>query len=250
MALNLGLILVAKGDYEKAETLLRRVVKIYPDYPIASNALAHALFRQGKLDEARQYFRVSSEAAERTRQEYPRTWIAALNIAHLQFREHDLPAAIVTAEKARAEYPGTWELISFESELLRASKGPAAALPIVEEFVRDNWWHADAAIAVAKLYSEAGNHEKAEASFRHASRLDIQSVDALNLLALLQVRQSRLEDALKTQRRALSRQPEQPRQHLLLADILQKMGRDSEARQALDEVRRLESTVRGKLAAN
>jgi Flp pilus assembly protein TadD len=250
MALNLGLILVAKGDYEKAETLLRRVVKICPDYPIAINALAHALFRQGKLDEARQYFGAASDLAERTRQEYPRTWVGALNMAHMQFREHDLPGAILTAEKARTDYPGTWELISFESELLRATKGPAAALPIVEEFVHDNWWHADAAIAVAKLYSEAGNYEKAEAAFRLASRLDIQSVEALNLLALLQLRQSRFEDALTTQRRALARQPEQPRQHLLLADILQKMGRDPEARKALDEVRRLEGTVRGKLAAN
>jgi Flp pilus assembly protein TadD len=250
MALNLGLILVTKGDYAKAEDLLRRVVKIHPDYPIASNALGHALFRQGKFEEARKYFLVASDAAERTRNEYPRTWIAALNIAHMHYRENDLPAAIATADKARIDYPGTWELISFESEMLRKTKGPADALPIVEEFVRENWWHADAAIAVAKLYSEAGSYEKAKAAFWHASRLDIQSVEALNLLALLQVRQNRFDDALKIQRRALGRQPDQPRQHLLLADILEKLGRSDEARTELAEVNRLERAFRADLAAN
>jgi tetratricopeptide (TPR) repeat protein len=250
MALNLGLILVAKGDYAKAEDLLRHVVKIYPDYPIASNALGHALFRQGKLDEARKYFLAASDAAERTRQEHPRTWIAALNVAHMQFRENDLPAAIATTEKARNDYPGTWELISFESEMLRKTKGPADALPIVEEFVRNNWWHADAAIAVAKLYMEAGSDEKAAAAFWHASRLDIQNVEALNLLALLELRQNRFDDALKIQRRALARQPDQPRQHLLLADILGKMGRADEARTQLAEVNRLERAFRADLAAN
>jgi Flp pilus assembly protein TadD len=157
---------------------------------------------------------------------------------------------LATAEKARNDYPGTWELISFESEMLRKTKGPADALPIVEEFVRNNWWHADAAIAVAKLYMEAGSDEKAAAAFWHASRLDIQNVEALNLLALLELRQNRFDDALKIQRRALARQPDQPRQHLLLADILGKMGRADEARTQLAEVNRLERAFRADLAAN
>jgi protein O-mannosyl-transferase len=244
MALNLGLILVAKGDYEKAETLLRRVVKIYPDYPIATNALAHALFRQGKLDEARKYFLAANECAERTRQEYPRTWIAALNIAHMHYREHDMAAATATMDKARADYPGTWELISYESELLRESKGATAALPIVQQFVEDNWWHANALIALGKLYSEEGSAPQAEAAFRHASRLDIHSVDALNLIALLDVRQNRLEAAWKTQRQALARQPDQPRQYLLLSDILEKMGRHDEAKAALAQVQVLQTLVK------
>jgi tetratricopeptide (TPR) repeat protein len=244
MALNLGLILVAKGDYEKAETLLRRVVKIYPDYPIATNGLAHALFRQGKFDEARKYFVASNESAERTRQEYPRTWIAALNIAHMHYREHDVAAATATMDKARADYPGTWELISYESELLRESKGAAAALPIVQQFVDDNWWHANASIALGKLYSEQGAAAQAEAAFRHASRLDIHSVEALNLIALLDVRQNRLEAAWQTQRQALGRQPDQPRQYLLLSDILEKMGRHDEAQAALSQVQLLQTLVK------
>ena len=119
MALNLGIILTAKGDYAKAEPLLRKVVQFYPDYPIAINALAHVLFRSGKLEEANRLFKHAEEVAERTRNDYPRTWIAALNLAHMHYHDHDLQGAIAIIDKARTEYPGTWELISFESEAHR-----------------------------------------------------------------------------------------------------------------------------------
>lgn len=240
IALNLGLILIAKGDYSKAEPLLRRVVRIYPDYPIALNGLAHALFRSGKLDEANQFFQRAKEAADKGREEYPRTWIAVLNLAHMRYREHDLPGALALIQGSQAQYPNTWELISFESEVLRQLHGPAAALPSVEAFARDNWWHSGAAIAKGKLYSELGRYEDAEKAFRHASRLDLGAVDALNLITLLNLRQNHLDVAVAAQRSAISRQPDQPRQYLILSDVLEKMGRHDEAQAALTEVHRLQ----------
>ena len=244
MALNLGLILIAKGDYNKAEPLLRRVVAIYPDYPIAVNALAHALFRAGKLDEANHFFQLSKEVADKTREEYPRTWIAVLNLAHMRYREHDLSGALALIDGAQAQYPNTWELISFESEVLRKLHGPAAALPSVEAFARDNWWHSGAAIAKGKLYSELGRYDDAENAFRHASRLDLGAVEALNLITLLNLRQNHLDVAVAAQRRAISRQPDQPRQYLMLSDILEKMGRHDEAQAALTQVHRLQMLVK------
>ena len=244
MALNLGLILIAKGDYDKAEPLLRRVVAIYPDYPIALNGLAHALFRAGKLDEANHFFQLAKEAADKSREEYPRTWIAALNLAHMRFREHDLSGALALIGGAQAQYPNTWELISFQSEVLRKLHGPAAALPSIEAFARDNWWHCGAAIARGKLYSELGRYDDAENAFRHASRLDLGAVEALNLITLLNLRQNHLDVAVATQRRAISRQPDQPRQYLILSDILEKMGRHDEAQAALTQVHRLQMLVK------
>ena len=244
MALNLGLILIAKGEYSKAEPLLRRVVRLYPDYPIALNGLAHALFRAGKLDEANHFFQLAKAAADKGRDEYPRTWIAVLNLAHMRYREHDLPGALALIEGAQAQYPNTWELISFESEVLRELRGPAAALPSIEAFARDNWWHAGAAIAKGKLYSELGRYEDAENAFRHASRLDLGAVEALNLITLLNVRQNHFDLAVATQRRAISRQPDQPRQYLILSDILEKMGRHGEAQAALAQVHRLQMLVK------
>jgi tetratricopeptide (TPR) repeat protein len=244
IALNLGLILIAKGDYSKAEPLLRRVVRIYPDYPIALNALAHALFRSGKLDEANQFFQRAKEAADKSREEYPRTWIAVLNVAHMRYREHDLPGALALIQGSQAQYPNTWELISFESEILRQLHGPAAALPSVEAFARDNWWHSGAAIAKGKLYSELGRNEDAEKAFRHASRLDLGAVEALNLITLLNLRQNHFDVAMAAQRRAISRQPDQPRQYLILSDVLEKMGRHDEAQAALTQVHRLQMLVK------
>jgi protein O-mannosyl-transferase len=240
IALNLAIILTGKHNYKAAEPLLRRLVALYPDYPIASNALAHVLFRQGKIDEANRYFLLASQVAERTRDEYPRTWIAALNLAHMRFRENDIQGALEIIEKARLSYSGTWELISYESELVRRLQGPAAALPLVEQFQKDNWWHAGSSIAIGKLESELGRYAEAEAAFRHASRLDVRGVEALNLIALQNIRRNDLGAALTIQQQALSRQPDQPRQYLILSDILDKMGRPQEARAALEYVQRLQ----------
>ena len=240
IALNLAIQLAEKQDYKGAESLLRRLVALYPDYVVASNALAHVLFRQGKTEEANKYFVLATQLAERKRDEYPRTWVAALNLAHMHFRENDLQGAFAIVDKARLTYPGTWELISYESELLRRLQGPAAALPLVEEFHKDNWWHASSSIAIGKLASELGRYSQAEAAFRHASRLDIRGVEALNLIALLNIRRNDLGAALKIQEQALSRQPDQPRQYLILSDILEKMGRAQEARAALAHVQRLQ----------
>ena len=69
-------------------------------------------------------------------------------------------------------------------------------------------------------------------------------------MACSSVRQNKLEDACKTQRRAVARQPDQPRQYLLLSDILTKMGRTDEAREMLPEVSRLDSMAQPRVAAN
>lgn len=245
IALNLGLILTAKGDYATAEPLLRRVVNLEPDYPFAVDALAHLLLREGKHDEAQALFDRNTKIAEQTKNEYPRTWNAALSLAGLYKREKNLERALQVAQKARAEYPATWEVIAMEAELLRETRGAAAAIPAVEQFARQNWWHAGAAVALGKLHSQTGDYAAAEASFRNAARLDIYSVEALNLIALQNVRINRLEHACTTQREAIARQPDQPRQYLLLSDILEKMGRADEARAALAQVAQLTSLAHG-----
>jgi tetratricopeptide (TPR) repeat protein len=195
-------------------------------------------------------FDSASRTAPEDRHEYPRTWVAALNFAHLRHKEKDDQTALAIMEKARADYPGIWDLISFQAELLRANRGPAAALPIVQEFSRAHWWHAGASIALGRLNSEIGNLAKAEEAFRHASRLDVHDAEALNLLALLSARQNKLADACKTQRRAVSRQPDQPRQYLLLSDILTQMGRAEEAQAALAHVSAMKATADASTALN
>ena len=128
--------------------------------------------------------------------------------------------------------------------MIREIEGPARALPVVESFVREHWWHAGASITLGGLFLEMGDLLQAEKAFRHASILDVHDAAALNLMALLSVQQNKLEDACKTQRRAVARQPDQPRQYLLLSDILSKMGRSDEARAALAQVEQLQALVK------
>jgi len=250
VGVNLALLLSKQGEYGRAETILRKVLRVYPDYPVARNNLAEVLFRQGKTKEAEVMFDSASRTAQADRHEYPRTWTAALNVAHLRHKEKDDPAALAVMEKARGDYPGVWELISFEAELLRQNRGPAAALSLVQDFERAHWWHSGASIALGRLFSEMGDVVRAEAAFRHASWLDVHDAEALNLMALLSIRQNRLEEACKTQRRAVARQPDQPRQYFLLSDILTKMGRAEEARTVLAEATEMKAIAGAPAAIN
>jgi tetratricopeptide (TPR) repeat protein len=220
-----------------------------PDYPMGHNALGHLLYRQGKLKEAEEVYARATKLAEDMRRAQPRTWIAAVNVASMQYSQRDVSGALAILEKARGDYPGTWALISVEAQMLRETNASDVALPFVKEFADSNWWHAGAFLTLGELYSGKGDFEKAEAAFRHASRLDVHDVEALNQIVLMNLRQNRLEAACETQRRAVARQPDQPRQYLMLSDILEKMGRKDEARAALAEVHLLQAIAKSDPAA-
>ncbi|PYL65477.1 MAG: hypothetical protein DMF25_03445 [Verrucomicrobia bacterium] len=250
VAANLAQIYAHRGDDAAAEKMFRRVLEITPNYPIARNNLAGLLFRIGKTAEAEAMFDWSARAAVQTRREYPRTWIAAVNLAHLRHKAKDDKAALGILENSRVAYPDIWEIISFESEVLRETQGPDAAVHLVENFARHNWWHYGAALALGRLYAQQGDVRRADASLGHASRLDVHDTEALNLIALIRLRENRLEEAFAAQRRAVSRQPDEPRQYLLLSNILEKMGRADEVRATLAQVNRLQAFAKSQAAAN
>lgn len=250
VATNLGVIYSVQGEYAKAEQVFRVVLKMMPDYLLAKNNLADALLRQGRKEEAAAIYAASSEAAAESRQEEPRTWIAALNLARFRQNGGDDAAALAILEKARADYPGIWEIISLQAELVRRTSGPEAALRVVGNFARDNWWHYGASIAVGRLLAEKGDVEGADAVLRHASRLDVHDAEALNLIASMRVRQNQLQQAYDSQRRAVARQPDQPRQYLLLSDILERMGRSDEARAMVARVERMQAMAQAETVAN
>jgi Flp pilus assembly protein TadD len=250
VGVNLGVIYALRGEHAKAEVILRKVLEVFPDYPVARNNLAIALSHQGKTKEAEALFETASNSATTGKGGYPRTWDAALNLARLRHGVKDDVSAFSILERARREYPGNWELVKFQAQMIRETESPARALPVVESFVRGHWWHAGASMTLGGLLLETGDSLQAEEAFRHASILDVHDAAALNLMAMLSVQQNKLEEACKTQRRAVARQPDQPRQYLLLSDILEKMGRNEEARAALDQVSHLNALVRSERRVN
>jgi Flp pilus assembly protein TadD len=239
IALLLGQTYEQRGDYAAAERIYRKALQLCPDYPIARNNLADALVHQGKEEEAKAVFVAATEAAPETRKEYARTWMTALNLARLYHTQHNNTDAINVLEAAHRNYPETWELISYESELLRKANKLDCAIALVRPFTENNWWHFGATMALGRLYTEKGDVDLAETALRRASLLDIHDTQALNLIAMIRLNQNRLQDAFVTQRRAVSRQPDEPRQYLLLSNILDKMGRDEEARAELAKATRL-----------
>jgi tetratricopeptide (TPR) repeat protein len=250
IALNLGQIYSSRGEYAQAEALCRRILKISPDYLIARTNLGYALVHQGKMEEANALFAAASQATEQGRKENPRSWVAALNLAHMRYKENDLEGALVVTTKALADYPGTWELVSYKAELTRRLRGPQEALPFMRDFADHHWWHAGAFIALGRLWAEQGNPDQAESALRHASWLDIHDAESLNLIAAMKVRQNRLDAAYTTQRRAVARQPDQPRQYIILSDILTKMGRTDEARAALTQASQMKAIADASVAIN
>lgn len=239
VSVNLAQIYARRGDYPAAEKLLRGILQTNPDYPTARNTLAAVLRLQGKKAEAETFLQATVKLAATARHDYPRTWLAALNLAQLRHEAKDDQAALKILTDARASYPNVWDLVSFECELRRVDEGPSAAVPIVEQFVRANWWHHGAVLALGHLYAQENDSERAESELRLASWLDVYDAQSLRLIALMRVNQKRFNDAVQVQRRAIARQPDQPSQYVLLSNILEQMGRNDEARAALAQVSRL-----------
>jgi len=208
------------------------------------------LARQGKTTDAEALLARSTRAAVEDKKGYPRTWVAALNLSQLRHKENDDAGAIAVLEIARSQYPGNWDLISAESELLRESGKADVALDMVGDFARKNWWHYRAWGAYGRLLAQQGEVEPAIAALRSASWLDIHETAALNLIAIIRMRENKLDDAFRTQQRAVSRQPDEPRQYLLLSNILDKMGRTAESNAALEKVSRLRTLADSKTAKN
>jgi protein O-mannosyl-transferase len=248
MALNLAQTYAAQKDYQRAEALLRKLVESNPNYAMARNALGHLLLSEGKTGEAEEVFAKSASVASRAVSDQPRNWIAALNLAYLKYSAHDSPGALAVLEKARVDYPDTWRLITLESEILRGDGQGEKALTLVDQFRESHWWHCAAATEAGRIYLEQHRFVEAETVLRRASWLDIHDTDSLNLIAAMNIGQNRLEAACDSQSRAVRRQPDQPRQYLLLADILEKMGRHGEAQAALAQVQLLQALAKSQMA--
>jgi protein O-mannosyl-transferase len=239
IAINLAQIYANQRKYAEAEKIFRAVVEQNPNYPTGQNHLASVLYHEGKIKEAEKLFADVEKNAAQTRKQYAHTWIGAVNLAKLRYSDHDDKAALTILREADRDYPQMWEITGLEAEILRQRNQSDAALRLVEAFVHQNWWHYGAALALGQLYAQKGDVHRAEAALRHASRLDVHDAKALNLIAMMRMRENRLDDACRMQRRAVSRQPDEPHQYVLLSDILEKMGREDEARAAIAHASRL-----------
>ena len=250
IAANLAEVYSRKDDLPAAERMYRRVLEITPDYPMARNNLARLLHQAGRKEEAEQLFEASPQVAAGPRKDYVGTWVAVVNLARLRWQEGDTESALTVLRQAQIDYPGNWSIIRVRAEILRSTGAEDEALQLVAGFVEKNWWHHGAAVALGRLLVQRGADDRAETALWHASRLDVHDTEALNLLANMQIGQGRFEEAAAAQRRAVARQPDQPRQYRMLSDILVKMGRADEAKALLAQVDRMHAVAQAHTIAN
>jgi protein O-mannosyl-transferase len=248
MLICLGHVYADQGQDRKAEELFRKILSARPDYDVARTNLGAVLAKQHKNEEASAMLAEAAHNAKLAPDDTPRGWQAARNLAILLHAQKNDAAAIAQLDQARAAYPDVWELVSSESELLRQQHDQKRPLQLVRKFAAKTWWHYNAALALGRLYVQAGDNENAARALQHASDLDIHEVVALDLIARLRLGQNRLEDAFRAQKRAVARQPDAPRQYALLSDILSRMGRKTAADDATAEVARLEAIGRSSRA--
>lgn len=238
VALNLAVIYGDQGRLKDAEQLLHRTLLNWPDYPQAQSYLSVILQRSGKKDRGDQLL-ARATAPSPAQKEYPRSWVAALQLARNNINAHQNTEALRVLEAARSTEPNVWPLAKAQADLLQKEGRPEQALQVVEKFAERNWWQYPAYLALGKLKAQLGDGVGAVAALRHACRLDIRETEALNLVTRIEMRAANFPQALAAQERAVSRQPDKPSQYMLYSEVLMEMGRTEQARKALETAKRL-----------
>ena len=245
---NLGVIYALRGDHAAAEKILRRVLEASPNYSLARNNLGLALAQQGKTEEADAFFQSAAAVEPATDKAREPTWDVALHLARSRYAQKDATAALAILVEARRKHPDIWPLARAEAEILQTTGNGDAAHARVQDFVDRHWWHAAAAMTLGRIYLLKEDLVRADAAFRHASRLDVHDAESVSLRSLIKLKENRLDEACRLQRRAVARKPYEPRQYLILADLLTKMDRHEEAAAILGEVAQMKAVAAANLA--
>lgn len=236
---TLATIYGGRGEWAKQEDVLRRTLARYPSYAPARIQLGACLAKQGRGPEAAALLDLGAPAAAEAARRFPRTWPAAVNLAKLRKEAGDLDGAREILRETRARFPETWEVVRYQSELIRESEGVHAALPDVERFAAERWWHLDAWLTLGRLRFAAGDAEGAIAALNQASRLDLYDGRPLAGVAEIELSRARHDAALAAQCAAIARDPERPAHYLELGAILDQLGRSAEANAALRKAQAL-----------
>jgi tetratricopeptide (TPR) repeat protein len=236
---SLAAVYSHRGDLAREERILRKLIVQFPDFAPARQNLAICLSRQGRKAEAETLLGAAREHADEISRQYPRTWPAAVQLAMLRRDAGHRDEALQIIREARKRFPEIWELVKTESELLRETSGPAAAIPEVADFAATHWWHYDAQSTLGALRFAAGDNDGAIVDFRAASRLDVYDGRALAAVAEIENTRGRSDVALEVQLEAMDRDPNQPKHYAELALILDKLGRKSEAGAAMRKAQML-----------
>lgn len=217
----------SQGRFAEQETVYRRALALYPEFTTARINLGLCLQKQGRADEARVLLNLGRATA--VVRNVPRTWNAALNLAGQHHTEGRSEEALALIREWRPHFPATWELCAYEATILREMGQPRGATAVAAEYARAHWWHLPSQLGTAALQREAGDHEAALATARHAQRLDIRGAAAFDETARNEAALGRLAAALESEAEAIARAPRNAGYLDFFSAILHGLGREKEA---------------------
>jgi tetratricopeptide (TPR) repeat protein len=119
-----------------------------------------------------------------------------------------------------------------------------AALPGIERYAAAHWWHEDAWMTLGLLRVAAGDAQAGIEALHHAGRLDIYNPKPFANIALIELTRNRPAAACEAQQIAVARDPDQPSRYLILAELLERLGRKEAAEAALRRADELRASVR------
>ena len=239
-----------RGEFKKQETILRKMIERFPEFAPARINLGICLSKQGRVAEAESLLSAGNAQSEEVSRRYARTWPVALNLAGLRRKANRPDEALAILQEAQRRFPEIWELVKYDSEIRRETQSPAAAIPAVERFAAAHWWHQDSWMTLGGMRFAAGESDAAIAALRHASALDIYDGKPLSGIAEIELARGRAQSALEAGLDAMVRSPGEPREYVVLAAVLEKLERKSEARAALRKAQQLASEARRAGAAD
>jgi tetratricopeptide (TPR) repeat protein len=241
---NLANIYGQRGDCARQEKLLREILEHFPNYTPARIALGACLNQQGRAAEAATLLDLGQQQSDTAARKFPRTWTAALSLARLRAGEGRKDDAVAILDEARKKFPGTWDIARMEADLVQQTQGASPAVAVVADYTRERWWHQDSWLMLGRLRFAAQDTDGAAEAFKHAARLDIHDPRPFADIARLELTRNRLDAACAAQQTAIARDPDQPSRYVILAGILEKLGRTTEAAAALRQANALRASVR------
>ena len=214
-------ILLRKGDLQKAEPLLRKLIAQDPNQPAYRNQLIQVLMTQRRFDDAEKELRAKSEAN-------PTDSKARLELVRFL-------AAVKGAEAARAELDSRikagGDIFDYQIALaqLEAAEGKiddaTQLLRTVADSATTPARKASAQLNMAEIYLRKGNLAAAEPLISEILAADRRNIGALRLRASIKIDKGEIDSAIADLREALNDQPNSADLLMLLAAAYERGGK-------------------------
>ena len=228
----------ADGD---AIAVLREVAARYPNVLSSRINLATSLAKQGNLPEAKTLLEQAAAELFKRGSNDPREVITTIRgLDHLESADPAWPERrrALFADAVR-RHPDSWELVEFGVKDFQHTGRAATALPLVQRYADTHWWHEPSHVVLGRVEADLGHARLALAAWTEATTLDVYDAEAPSAAAALCLQENRLDEAAKFQTQAVRRQPDSPRQRVLLAQVFRRQGRDAEADQQIARATRM-----------